>query len=306
MKNMQEQTTDPGVGVNYKGKFKRIINNDGSFNVHKHGHKWNIRDSFQYLVSLNWGVFLSLVIGAFIALNAVFATIYTLVGIEHILGHNPAMNDWFTCFFFSVETLTTIGYGHLSPDGLLMNLVVSCEAIFGLLGFALATGIMYARFSRPTARIKYSDTLLITPYKDITSLQFRLANRRDNVLMDAEIKLVLTLTEHHGDNRKRQFYELDLESDMITFFPLTWTVVHPITEESPLFHMTLKDLKRFETEILISFKAFDDAYSETIYSRYSYTHNEIEENKKFVPAFIIKPSGKTILDLNKLSIVEKV
>jgi inward rectifier potassium channel len=303
---MQQQTTDPGVGVSYKGKFKRIINNDGSFNVHKQGHSWSIRDSFQYLVTLSWGVFLCLVVVSFIVLNLVFASIYVMVGVEHILGYNPAMGDWLNAFFFSVQTLTTIGYGHLAPDGLLMNLVVCCEAIFGLLGFALATGLMYARFSRPTARIKFSNTMLIAPYKEITSLQFRLANGRDNVLMDAQVKVLLTLTEHHGDNRKRQFYQLDLETDLITFFPLTWTVVHPITEDSPLYKMSLADLRKFETEVLISFRAFDDTYSETIYTRYSYTHDEIEENKKFVPAFVIEHSGKTILDLNKLSKVEKV
>lgn len=303
---MQKQTNDPGVGVSYKGKFKRIINKDGSFNVIKRGRVWGLKDSFQYLVTLDWSSFLVLVFISFILLNSFFACLYVGIGVENIRGVNPALGEWLTGFFFSVQTLTTIGYGHLAPKGLLMNLAVSFEALIGLLSFALATGVMYARFSRPTARVVFSKTILIAPYKDGKSLQFRFANIRGNVLMDARVKMLLTFTEHKGDNRKRQFYQLDLETDNITFFPLTWTVVHPIEHDSPLYGMSMEDLIKYETEILISFRAFDDAYSETIYSRYSYTYDEIEMDKKFVPAFKIEKSGNSVLDLNLISETEKV
>lgn len=303
---MQQQTSDPGVGNRFTGEVKRIINSNGSFNVVKTGRRWSLRDSFQYLVTLSWRNFLLLIVAVFVVVNLLFACLYVGIGVEYIVGANPNLSALENAFFFSVQTLTTIGYGHLVPKGALMNIAVCLEAIIGLLSFALATGLMYARFSRPTARIKFSKSMLVAPYKDGMSLQFRLANMRKNVLMDAEIRVLLTLTKQYGDEFKRQFYQLDLETERITFFPLSWTVVHPITAESPVYGFKREDFEAHESEILISFKAFDDAYSETIYDRYSYTFREMKWNKQFEPAFTFTPQGITKLDLNKIDVFKKV
>jgi inward rectifier potassium channel len=166
--------------------------------------------------------------------------------------------------------------------------------------FAVMTGLLYGRFSRPSARILFSDRALIAPYQDGTSLQFRITNARSNTLMNLEARVLLMTVSNSGGQLKRDFFDLPLERRKVYFLPLTWTIVHPIDSASPLYRKTAEDLADTSTEVLILIQAFDDSFSQTVHSRYSYRHGEILWGAKFMPAFSVDPKGDLVLDLDRL------
>jgi inward rectifier potassium channel len=201
-----------------------------------------------------------------------------------------------------VQTLTTVGYGSIYPYGFAAHAVAAIEAAMGLMVFALATGLLFSRFSRPTARLVFSDQMIVAPYREQTALEFRLANERSNVLMEVQANVMLITVEKGPDgNLKRNFTELTLERNQIFFLALTWTIVHPITESSPLWGKTSEDLQRLQAEVLILIKGYDDSFSQTVHTRYSYRWDEVEWSAKFVPAFDVAPEGHIVLDLEKMS-----
>ena len=166
------------------------------------------------------------------------------------------------------------------------------------MGFALATGLLFGRVSKPSAKIGFSHSALIAPYQDRTSLQFRIVNRRPNVLIELRTTVVLMTVDGSSGAPTRQFATLTLERDSVYFFPLTWTVVHPIDESSPLFGKTVEDLQRLQAEVLILIKAFDDTFAQNVNARYSYRFDEIEWGAKFSPAFHIDDRGEMVLDVD--------
>jgi inward rectifier potassium channel len=204
-------------------------------------------------------------------------------------------------FFFSVHTLTTVGYGALYPFGMAANAVAGVEAALGLMGFAMATGLLYGRFSRPSARLIFSEKMVMSPFHDGQSLQFRIANQRQNVLMDLDADMMLMTVENdeHGQ-MKRVFKELKLERRRIYFLALTWTIVHPLDPESPLFQKTAEDLQRMQAEIIILIRGFDDSFSQVVHSRYSYRWDEIEWSARFAPAFEVAEAGHLVLDVERV------
>ena len=209
-------------------------------------------------------------------------------------------------FFFSVQTLATIGYGKLSPAGHLANILVTLEALLGLLGFALATGILFARFSRPQARILFSETAVVAPYRGSTGLMFRVANERTSQLMEVEATVTLARLETKDDQRMRRFHELALERKRVIFFPLHWVVVHPIDESSPLFGVDAEALVASDAEILIYLTAFDETFSQTVHARSSYKFGEVIFNARFVDIFLEKANGIRGADLSRLSAIERL
>jgi inward rectifier potassium channel len=174
------------------------------------------------------------------------------------------------------------------------------------MAFALGTGIVFGRFSRPTARIGYSKRMVVAPYQGITSLQFRIVNRRPNNLLNLEAR-VLAMTVLLGNGLpRRKFDILPLERDSIIFFPLPWTIVHPVTETSPLYGLTAEDFTRLQMEILIMIKGIDETFGQMVHSRYSYRYDEIEWNAKFSPVFDVEESGDMLLELDRISEIERV
>jgi inward rectifier potassium channel len=216
------------------------------------------------------------------------------------------MSPFVNAFFFSVHTLTTVGYGNVFPRGFGANAVAAMEATTGLMLFALATGLLYGRFSRPSARILFSDHAIIAPYQDGTSLQFRITNARTNVLMDLNARVLLMTVDPVDGRLKRDYFVLPLERKTVYFFPLTWTVVHPIDSASPLYGKTAEDLKKVSAELLILIQGFDDTFSQLVNARYSYRHDEILWGAKFVPAFSIDSHGDLVLDLERLDELKMV
>jgi inward rectifier potassium channel len=299
---MAKPTFDPGLTQQYTGILRRAINKDGSFNVARRGTNWRDIHPFLHLISMSWPAFLALVFVVYLAVNTIFAVFYYALGPGHLQGGDAPhkLDRFLNAFFFSAHTLTTVGYGNIAPGSISANVLAVIEALIGLLGFALATGILFGRFSRPSARIGFSENALIAPYEGRTSLQFRIVNRRPNALMEMEATVILMGVEGEPGKQKRTFLPLPLERDTIDFLALTWTIVHPIDEASPFFGRGKKDLEQKQDEVIILIKGFDETFSQTVHARYSYRFDEITWNAKFIPAFEFDETGNMVLNINKV------
>lgn len=299
---MQKPTFDPGLTQQYSGALRRSINKDGSFNVSRRGGSWRHSHPYLALLNMGWRKFFAVVMAGYLAVNLLFALIFFWLGPDHLKGADAPtetgrfLND----FFFSTHTLTTVGYGNITPATVAANVVTSLEAIAGLMSIALGTGLLFGRFSRPSVKIGFSEHALIAPYQERSSLQVRLVNLRPNLLMELEANMVLMTVEGEGEDRKRRFAELKLERNGIYFLPLTWTVVHPIDEGSPLLGKSAEDLERLQAEVVVLVKGFDDTFSQTVHARYSYRHDEIAWQARFEPAFEIGGDGNMVLNLDRV------
>lgn len=296
------------LGLGNKGGKGRGVNKDGSFNVERIGvPKFRPYEIYHSLISMSWGKFSLLVLVAYGVVNLLFAMIYYFIGTEHLSGITPDMSEkhrFMEAFFFSSQTLTTLGYGRIAPVGALASSVAAVESLLGLLTFALATGLLYGRFSRPQAKLLYSTNALVAPYRDITGLMLRISNKRSNQLIEVEAEITLSYQEK-GKN-SRSFASLALERKKINLFPSSWTLVHPITEESPFYGMSEQDLHDADVELIVLIKSFDDTFSQTIYSRSSYKAHEIIWGAKFLPMFTQTELGMTRLDLRLIDAMERV
>jgi inward rectifier potassium channel len=294
---------DPGLTQRYTKVVTRIINKDGRFNVRRVGRTWRDWHPYLFMISVSWPVFFGLVAVAFSFVNTLFAALYWMVGLEHLKNAEAptaALRFW-NAFFFSAHTLTTVGYGNMWPLGPAANAVAAAESLCGVLGFAIATGLLFGRFSRPSARFGFSDTMVIAPYKGATSLQFRVVNRRANNIIDLEARVLLMLVEEGADSARRKYIPLTLERPTVLFLPLTWTLVHPITAESPFFGKTAADLERMQAEVLIVMKGFDETFGQTVHARYSYRYDEIVWGAKFALAFEVGDRGELRIEIDKVS-----
>jgi inward rectifier potassium channel len=252
--------------------------------------------------------FLLFLLTAYIIANLFFAGIYYLIGIDHLAGvqKGSSVKNFTEVFFFSAQTFTTVGYGRISPVGFLASAVSTFEAFLGLLSFALATGLFYGRFSRPRAFLSFSHNALIAPYKDGTALMFRIAPYKNNLLSEAEVKINLAMQVEENGKMMNRFYNLDLEISKINALALSWTIVHPINEKSPLYNFNYTDMVNAKIEALVFVKAFDEVFSNTVVQRFSYIASEVIWGAKFkIMYHADEEKGRTILDLNKLNEYEK-
>lgn len=297
---MKKESFDPGLTTQFSGELRRAINPDGSFNVHRKGTRLRDENLYLKMIDTTWPRFFFVVLVVFLAVNVGFAALYLTIGTDRLQGTEAEMSAFVNAFFFSVHTLTTVGYGNVFPRGPSANAVAAIEAATGLMVFAVMTGLLYGRFSRPSARILFSNNALIAPYQDGQSLQFRITNARSNTLMNLEARVLLMTVSNHDGHLKRDFFDLELERRKVYFLPLTWTIVHPIDSASPLSGKTAEDLTKMSAEILILIQAFDDTFSQVVHSRYSYRHGEILWGAKFVPAFSVDPKGDLVLDLDRV------
>ena len=304
-----EEVRDIGIGSKDLSKNKRIINKNGSFNVIKTG--LGFAESFRfyhYLVTVSWAKFFFIVSMGYVAVNLIFAFIYYLIGTNHLLGiiAGSELEKFTEAFFFSAQSFTTVGYGRISPLGLLTSMVATFEALTGLLALAIATGLLYGRFSRPVPKIIYSKNALIAPFKDISGLMFRVSNKHKSQMVDVEIRVMLSIFENSNGNNVRKFYGLKLEYNTINFFPTAWTVNHPIDDKSPLYGLTQNELKARGAEFLVLLKGFDDTFSTTVHDRFSYTAEEVIYGAKFVSIYGVDEEGNGTVALEKISDYEKV
>jgi inward rectifier potassium channel len=305
---MQKATFDPGLTQQYTGALKRVINTDGQFNVRRTGRTWRDVHPYLFLINANWTLFSAIVMAVFVVVNIIFASIYMAIGIDHIKGTEAPTDAlrFLNAFFFSAHTLTTVGYGNMWPNGPAANTVAAIEALVGLMAFAIATGLLFGRFSKPSARIGFSNNMIVAPYQDKTGLQFRIVNRRSNNLINLEARVMLMTVEDADHQLKRKFTTLELERSTVYFLALTWTIVHPIEETSPLYGKTAADLKRLQAELLVMVSGFDDTFGQTVHARYSYRYDEITWSARFAPAFEVDKSGELVVEVNKVSAIERV
>ncbi len=299
-----KEITDLGLSNKIIDKTHRIINRDGSFNIKRSGLPFFESFSvYHWLISMSWTKFCILILAAYLVVNVFFAVLYFIGGDSNFEGmvirsdFDRFLND----FFFSTQTFTTVGYGRINPVGVYSNIISSVESLAGLLSLALATGLLYGRFSRPIAKIIYSENAVIAPFRDITGFQFRIANKRtDHQMVDVEVELMLACVE----NDTRKIYDLKLEYSKINFFTTTWTVNHPIDEESPIYGMTADDLKNIDAEFFILLKGFDDTFAQIVHSRSSYRYNEIVWGAKFTSVYGKTEDGRARIQMDKISEIE--
>lgn len=281
----------------------RLINPDGNFNVERRGTSFF--SPYQQLVEMHWSAFLLLALAVYVGINCLFAFGYLLIGLDQLSGiesNGRMLHDFATAFFFSVQTFTTVGYGAISPISVPANLLASITALTGLLCVALATGLVFARFSRPKAQIIYSKKALIGRYLNTewTSLQFRIANLRDTNLINLKANVVLSwLEDDASEGRKRRYQPLELERSQVALFPLNWTIVHVIDKKSPLYGLTKDDFCRRHSEMLIMIEGYDQTYAQTIHVNSSYTHDEVVWNARFAPMYF-EDENVTVLHLDKI------
>ena len=297
---------DTGFGTNASDYGGRFINKDGTFNLKKEGvgplEKFSI---YYFMLNLPRWKFVGIIIASFLCVNIIYAIIYLIIGTSELTGM-IAQTPWARfkeAYFFSTETFTTVGYGRVNPVGDWANLVASFEAMHGFLSFAIATGLIFGRFSKPRAYLKFSDYALISPYKGKTGLMFRFASYKEkHTLTNVEIKVNVGLQVLENDNVIYKYYDLDLERSRVESLPMNWTVVHPIDDKSPFAGFTHDDMKAADVEVYVLIRGFDDVYSSNVLQRTSYTFNEIIFGKKFVPMYRESDNGKTtILEMNKLN-----
>ncbi len=295
---------DLGFGGKAAEARTRLLNRDGSFNIRRKGlpfQRWF--SAYHYLILIPWWKFNLFLFIGYVAINAVFGLIYLALGVDGFAGmeSHSLTQRYLDSFFFSTQTFTTVGYGRISPMGVGANATAALESLAGLLSFAFATGLLYGRFSRPVARIMFSEHALVAPYQDHTALMFRVANERTNQLIDIEAVFTMVRLEDDGTGKRvRRFYELELERQKLSFFHLSWTVVHPITQSSPLWGVTKEQLDHSDAEFLIIMKAFDDTFSQNVHTRMSYKHKEVLYGRKFKGILRTSEDGMTEINLGQL------
>ncbi len=290
---------------------QRLLNKDGSFNSRRVGLPfWETFNFYHYLVGVSWPKFSLIIFAGYVFLNLLFALVYYLLGVEtHLLGiiASNELEKFTEAFFFSAQSFTTVGYGRISPVGEWTSSIAAFESLVGLMCLAIATGLFYGRFSKPVSKILYSKNALIAPHKDVTGLQFRIANEQRSEIIDVEVRVMFSILKNiNSASPMRKFYNLELEYNKINFFSLVWTVNHVIDKESPLFGLTKDDFENGHAEILILIKGYDDMFMSNVHSRSSYRHNEIIWDAKFVNLYGLDEDGRTTVAMDRISDWESV
>lgn len=301
----EEEVRDLGFGaVVARESRRRFLNRDGSFNVARRGLRLGSSLSlYHLLLTTTWTRFMALIAGSYLALNGVFAVAFLLCGPQALVGGGET--GFARAFFFSVETFSTIGYGNVGPAGMAANLVVTVEALVGLLWLALATGLLFARFSRPTARVLFSRTAVIAPYRGMKAFEFRIANARSSQLIEVNATVMFARFEDAGGRPVRRFYNLPLERSAVVFFPLSWTIVHPIDDASPLKDLTRDDLRRSDGEFLVLLSGVEETFAQRVHARSSYKWDEIVWDAKFSDILHHPKGDEPIsMDVSRLHAIE--
>jgi inward rectifier potassium channel len=301
-------TNNTGFGNNGNDQAGRFFNENGHPNVKKVGIPfWEQYSLYHWLISMASWKFVLLVLTSFVVINLFFACLYQLIGLQHLSGlmGETATDQFREAFFFSCQTFTTVGYGRINPVGFFASLLAAFEALSGYMSFALITGLLYGRFSLPKANIVFSDLAIITPYKDGYAFMCRFSNGKRTVLTEATAKISMAIKERENGVFKNNFYNLPLEIDSVNALYLSWTLVHPINEESPLWGMTFEQMLQLDMEFLVFFKAYDEKFSNSVLARKSYIASELMYDVKFKPMFYPSENKKvTVLDFSKINAVE--
>jgi inward rectifier potassium channel len=254
-------------------------------------------DVYHHLLTIPpWALFVVLV-AVYAAFNLVFAVLFVLQtgGIAH-----AAPGSFADAFFFSVQTMATIGYGNMHPVSIYTNILVAIEVLLGMTGLALATGLVFARFSRPTARVMFSRVAVVIDHDGVPCLMFRAANQRRNQILEAQVTLMLLRDEVTGEGMEmRRFHDMEVSRPRTAMFALSWTIIHPIDASSPLYGESRESLLRSHSHIVVSISGIDEIFSQTVYARHTYEANEIRWNHRFADILTRAEDGHRQIDYRR-------
>lgn len=294
-------TKDPGLGSSYRKPVKRLMNPDGTYNIIRKGGLNGLQDFYKYLIEVNIWKFSAIITGGYLTMNILFAFGYLILGVDGLNGTNPNLSDFENALFFSAQTFATVGYGTLAPNNLAINYLALFESFVGLLSFAIATGLLWGRFSRPSLKITFSKNIIITPFEDGMAVMFKMVNLRKNVLLNTKVKCIFTLDKGSGETSfNKEYSQFPLELDFVSFFPLTWTLVHKIDENSPLHGLNLIELRSRNAEVIVLVETFDETYHQTVLKKHSYGGEQWLDNVKFERNFEANENGEIELHVNQL------
>ena len=309
----EEQARDRDLGfgsVVSRDSRARLLNRDGTFNVIRSGLRWLEMLEPHELLHISWPKFIGLIVWTYLLLNVIFAAFYAAFGPDDLVGSGAQMlgGRLGQAFFFSIQTFATIGYGQIGPNGLAANTIVTVEALVGMMYQALATGLLFARFARPSADILFSRLAVIAPYGDGLSFQFRIANTRRNEIIELEAQVLYSAMEPDGRGGVvRKYSRLALERNKVVFFPLSWTIVHPIDAASPFAGRTRDDLARTSAEVLVLLSGIDETFEQTVHARSSYVTDEIAWNARFKSLYLPTDTRQDVsIDIKRLHEIEPI
>lgn len=305
---MAKRVKDPGLGYNSSSNAQRIINADGTSNVVHANRRFGADDLYTFFIELPWWQFFALIIIGYSLLNVLFAFVYVLIGIEQITpSKGNFIADLLNGFFFSAQTLTTVGYGGIAPKGIAANCIAAFEAMIGLLSFSFITGLLYGRFSKAKASIRFSENLILRDFKKDRALMFRLMNRRKTVMIEPEVSVTLSISEKDKRGKyKSKFYQLKLERDKIMYLPTVWTIVHEIDDNSPLNSYSNKEISKLDGVLYVLMQYHEESFGQKVYQITSYNFSSLEVDAKYTSSFYFDEEGNTILDHSKLSEISKM
>jgi inward rectifier potassium channel len=295
---------ESGLSTNSALSGGRFFGKKGQANVTVKGmHFLERLNIYHSLLTMSRYKFLLVILAFFISINLVFAGIYLWIGIDHLNGltANTFSEKFGEAFFFSAQTFTTVGYGRVSPVGFLTSFVSSMEALSGLMSFAVVTGLIYGRFSRPKAYLLYSKNMLFSPFRNGVALMFRFVPYTKNYLVNVEVKVTVAMRILDDGILKTRFFNMPLDISKANTLTSNWTLVHVINEDSPLYNLSKQDIENAQAEFLVFVQGFDETFSNTVISRASYTYEDLIFGAKFSPMFHPNEDNtSTILHLDKL------
>lgn len=305
---MRKSIKDPGFGLASNKDAKRMVNSDGTFNIKRVNSSRKFLETYHYLINISWIKFFGFAALGFLLINIFFASVYLLNGIEEITpSTGNLLRDFLNAFFFSAQTLTTLGYGAMSPNGVFSGIISSFQAFVGLSMFSFLTGLIYGRFSKPKASIRFSENIVLRDFNHTKAIMFRLVNNRSTVMINPKVSVTLSLTKlNNVGDHTRSFYTLGLERDTVTYLPTTWTVVHEITEESPLNDLSTEELLKYNGELLIMVSYFDESFNQEVHQMHSYELKELKSDYKFKLAYFYDKEGQVILDYDLFDKIEPI
>lgn len=301
-----QKIKDPGFGYSSSRNSQSMIDQYGKSNVIHKNKRISFNETYAYLIEVSWIKFFMFVLISYIFVNLFFATIYMVVGIEEITSSTGnGIKDFFNAFFFSAQTITTVGYGGISPQGFWGSMISTFQALVGLLSFSFITGLLYGRFSKPKAAVKFSKNVILRDFNGGMALMFKLMNYRESIMIDPEVSVVFAKIEETKDGSfKKEYFKLKLQLDRLKYLTTTWTIVHQIDDSSPLAGLTKEEIKNLSTEMYILAQYHDETFSQKVNQMHSYKPEDLLVDVKFKPSFYFNEEGYTVLDHSILSDVE--
>jgi inward rectifier potassium channel len=257
-----------------------------------------VADLYHSLITWSWARLFATMGAGYVLIISFFALVYLGLG-EGAIEH-ARLESFEDAFFFSFQTMATIGYGHLVPHGTAANLISVVQVMIGLAGTAVSTGLVFAKFARPTARVLFSRVAVVTPFDGQPALLFRVANERGNQIVEAQLNVALLLDEDTAEGEHvRRAYDLALRRDRSLLFSLTWLAVHPIGPGSPLHGLTPARLAAGTATLVVSLTGLDEHLGQLVHARHVYAAEEILFGRRFVDVIERLPDGSRLIDYRR-------